>query len=88
MRPLKSMKFGIFVKKTNKEWVYIVFDGVKKLVVDYQVGDRDILTFDKVYQRIKQLNIKTIHTDNFNVYQNIEKDLYKHTTTKNLTPSD
>ena len=51
--------------KNNRRWLWYAFDPHKKKVLGWVFGDRKIETVNKLYSKLKNLNIKFFCTDNY-----------------------
>jgi IS1 family transposase len=64
--------------------VFIVIESSTQKVIDYECGNRNKPTFNRLFKRLKRHTIGVISTDEYRVYNKINEE-YTHTNTKNLT---
>jgi len=54
--------------KKRKLWIWKAYSGTTKQLIDWELGKRDTTTFERLYNRLKQLNVKIYYTDTWDSY--------------------
>ena len=58
-------------KKEDKLWIWLAFDRTGQRLVDWECGDRDAATLDRLLERLKRWNITLYGTDEFGPYDSL-----------------
>jgi IS1 family transposase len=59
-------------KKYNKRWLRIAYDGARREVLYFQIGNRSTKEFDKLFTRLEErYKIKRYYTDDYPVYKEL-----------------
>jgi len=58
-------------KKEDKLWIWLAFDRTGQRLVDWECGDRDAATLDRLLERLKRWNITLYCTDEFGPYDSL-----------------
>lgn len=64
------MNSGISFKKTHKLWIWKAVDYETGQLLDWELGGRDMLTFQRLYQRVEQrFHPKLYCADHWDAYR-------------------
>jgi insertion element IS1 protein InsB len=55
-------------KKEDKLWIWLAFDRAGRRLVDWECGDRDAVTLNRLLKRLKRWNVMLYGTDEFGPY--------------------
>ena len=65
---LNLMKCGISYRRKNKIWVIKAIDRSTRRVVAWVLGNRDIATFKRLYDKVKHLKDCVFYTDDWDAF--------------------
>ncbi len=60
-----------FLKKEHKLWIWPAFDRAGRRLVDWECGDRDAATLNRLLERLKRWNVTLYGTDEFGLYDSL-----------------
>ena len=58
-------------KKKNKLWIWLAFDRSGQRLVDWECGDRDAATLNRLLERLKPWSVKLYCTDDYAPYDTL-----------------
>src|SRR3954470_1440808 len=62
---------GQLPKKKNKLWIWLAFDRSGQRLVDWECGDRDAATLNRLLERLKPWSVKLYCTDDYAPYDTL-----------------
>jgi IS1 family transposase len=55
--------------KANKLWIWTALDRVSGRLIDWECGDRDQITFERLLARLQRWKVRLFCTDEYIVYE-------------------
>src|SRR6186713_447183 len=62
---------GISFKKKNKLWIWLAFDRSGQRLIDWECGNRDAATLNRLLERLKPWSVKLYCTDDYGPYHTL-----------------